>query len=69
MARRQGPSLESLIYDKAPEAVRVTRPQAADSHQDPERDRSTSRPDRFAHPTPADGNRSPCVGGGVHRLS
>jgi len=51
MARRHGPLFESLTYDKAPEADRVIRPQAADSHQGPERDRSSNRPDRFVHPS------------------
>ena len=51
MARRHGPLFESLTYDKAPEADRVIRPQAVDSHQGPERDRSSNRPDRFVHPS------------------
>jgi hypothetical protein len=53
MARRHGPQLSSLIYDKAFEADHVKRPEAADSHQGQEHDRSSNRPDRFVHPTPA----------------
>jgi hypothetical protein len=68
MARRQGPQLPSLIYDKAFEADGVMRPKAADSHQGQGRESSRNRPDRFAHSTPAEPNRSPCAGG-VHRLS
>jgi hypothetical protein len=33
MARRHGPQLPSLIYDKASVADHVMRPEAADSHQ------------------------------------
>jgi hypothetical protein len=33
MAGRQGPQLQSLIYDKASVADHVMRPEAADSHQ------------------------------------
>ena len=47
MARRQGPQLPSLIYDKAFEADRVIRREAADSHQGQGHDRSSNRPDRF----------------------
>ena len=53
MARRQqGPSLQSLIYDKAIEADHVMRQEVADSHQGQERDRSDHRPDRFTQPKP-----------------
>jgi len=68
MARRQGPQLPSLIYDKAFEADHVMRREAADSHQGQGREQSRNRPDRFVHSTPADADRSPCAGG-VHRLS
>ena len=68
MARRQGPQLPSLIYDKAFEADHVMRREAADSHQGQGREQSRNRPDRFVHSTPADVNRSACAGG-VHRLS
>jgi hypothetical protein len=40
------------MYDKARAADHVTRPEAADSHQGQERDCSSDRPDRFAHPAP-----------------
>ena len=53
MARRQGPQLRSLIYDKAYAADRVMRSEAADFHQGQERDSSSKRPDRFAHPAPS----------------
>ena len=52
MARRQGPQLPSLIYDKAFEADGVMRPEAADSHQGQGREQSRNRPDRFVHSTP-----------------
>jgi hypothetical protein len=62
MARRQGPSLQSLIYDKASEADHVIRPEEADSHQGPEHNRSSNRPDRFVHPMPPTATDSPCGG-------
>ena len=52
MARRQGPQLPSLIYDKAFEADGVMRPEAADSHQGQGREQSRNRLDRFVHSTP-----------------
>ena len=68
MARRQGPQLQSLIYDKARAADRVMRSEAADSHQGQERDRSSNRPDRFVHPVPPTPENH-LAAGGVHRLS
>jgi len=62
MARRHGPQLQSLIYDKAHEADRVMRLEAADSHQGQERNRSSNRPDRFAHSMPPTKTESPCRG-------
>jgi len=52
MARRLGPQLPRLMYDKAFEADRVMRPEAADSHQGQGREQSRNRPDRFVHSTP-----------------
>jgi hypothetical protein len=52
MARRHGPQLSSLIYDKAFEADHVKRPEAADSHQGQGHEQSRNRPDRFVHSTP-----------------
>ena len=49
MARRQGPQLSSLIYDKASVADHVMRPEAADSHQGQGHKSSRNRPDRFVH--------------------
>jgi hypothetical protein len=49
MARRQGPQLPSLIYDKALEADHVMGPEAADAHQGQGREQSRNRPDRFVH--------------------
>jgi hypothetical protein len=62
MARRHGPQLSSLIYDKAFEADHVKRPEVAD-YQGQGHNRSSNRPDRFVHPTPAGISRSPCAGG------
>ena len=67
MVCRQGPQLPSLRNEKAFEADHIMRPKAADSHQGQGRDRSTNRPDRFVHSTPAGISRSPCAGG-VHRF-
>lgn len=36
------------------------RPEAADSHQGQERDRTSDRPDRFTHPMPPVANILPC---------
>jgi hypothetical protein len=52
MARRQGPELPSLIYDKAFEADHVMGPEAAHSHQGQGREQSRNRPDRFVHSKP-----------------
>ena len=68
MDRRQGPPLQSLIYDKATAADHVMRPEAADSHQGQERNRSSDRPDRFVHPAPPTPDDH-LAAGGVHRLS
>jgi hypothetical protein len=38
MARRQGPQLPSLMYDKACAADDLMRPEAADPHQGQERE-------------------------------
>jgi hypothetical protein len=62
MARRHGPQLRSLMYDKAFEADRVMRPEAADSHQGQERDRFSNRPDRFVHSAPPIPAESSCGG-------
>ena len=62
MAARRGPLLRSLMYDKALEADDLMRPEIADSHQGQGRDRSTDRPDRFAHPMPPLSAQSPCGG-------
>ena len=62
MVRRQGPQLRNLIYDKAQAADHVMRSEAADSHQGQERDRSSNRPDRFAHPAPPVPAESSCGG-------
>ena len=62
MVRRQGPQLRSLIYDKAHAADHVMRPEAADSHQGQERDRSSNRPDKFTHPAPPTPTGSSCGG-------
>jgi hypothetical protein len=43
MARRHGPQLQNLIYDKAAAADHVMRSEAADSHQGQERDRSSKQ--------------------------
>jgi hypothetical protein len=66
MARRHGPQLQSLIYDKAAAADHVMRSEAADSHQGQERDRSSNRPDRFVHPVPPV-QQNHLAAGGVHR--
>ena len=62
MARRHGPLFESLTYDKAPEADRVIRPQAADSHQGARSAiaPATGRIDSCIQA--ADPKRSPCGG-------
>jgi hypothetical protein len=62
MARRQGPQLRNLIYDKAQAADHVMRSEAADSHQGQERDRSSNRPDRLTHPAPPSPTGSSCGG-------
>ncbi len=48
MARRHGPQLRNLMYDRASAADDLMRSEAADSHQGQERDRSSNRPDRFS---------------------
>ena len=68
MARRQGPQLQSLMYDKACVADGVMRLEAADTHQGQERDApATGRIDscipRRRHP------KIHLATGGVHRLS
>jgi hypothetical protein len=68
MARRHGPQLRSLIVYKADAADHVMRPEAADSHQGQERDRSSNRPDRFVHPMPPPTRQIILAAGGVHRL-
>jgi hypothetical protein len=68
MVHRHGPPFQSLIYDKAFAAGGVMRPEAADSHQGRERDRSSNRPDRFTHLTPTT-PKDHLAQGGVHRLS
>jgi hypothetical protein len=67
MAARHGPLLRSLIYDKALEADDLMRPEIADSHQGQGVNRSSNRPDRFAHPAADQHNH--LAAGGVHRLS
>src|ERR1700756_1675560 len=62
MARRHGPQLRNLMYDRASAADDLMRLEAADSHQGPERDRSSKRPDRFVHPVPPAPTESPCGG-------
>ena len=62
MERRHGPQLRSLMYDKAFAADSVMRLKAADYHQGQERNRSSNRPDRFAHPLPPTPAESPCGG-------
>jgi len=45
MVQRQGPPLQSLIYDKASKADHVMRQEAADSHQGQGRNCFSRRPD------------------------
>ena len=44
MARRHGPQLQNLMYDRASAADDLMRSEAADSHQGQERNRSSNRP-------------------------
>ena len=68
MVRRQGPQLQSLIYDKASVADHVMRPEAADSHQGQGRTNCPATGRINSCIPAADPNGSPCAGD-VHRLS
>ena len=62
MARRQGPQLPSLMYDKACAADDLMRPEAADPIKARSANRSINRPDRFVHPMPSTPAESSCAG-------
>lgn len=52
MVQRQGPPLQSLIFDRAIKADHVMRQEVADSHQGQELHGSNHRPDRFTQAKP-----------------
>jgi|SRR5215471_15818791 len=68
MARRHGPQLRNLMYDRASAADDLMRSEAADSHQGQEQDRSSNRLNGFTHPVPPV-PQNHLAAGGVHRLS